>query len=90
MVQLAANLTSNFYGIAISGQDAINKLKELNKEYIPNKLIVGSTTESNLPLLSNRFVLDTTLIYICVNNTCKMPTNKVHEVRKLMKVTYKK
>ena len=53
--------------------------KQINSKYIPNKLIIGSTTENNLPLLKNRFIKDKTLIYVCVNKACKMPTESIEE-----------
>jgi len=88
-LQLTANFSSNYYEVAISGPEAIQKLKEFNKVYIPNKLIVGSTTKSDFPLLANRFDANTTQLYICVNNACKMPTDEVQEALKLVTITYK-
>lgn len=35
--------------------------------------------KNNLPLLKNRFIKDKTLIYVCVNKACKMPTESVEE-----------
>jgi len=87
-LQLAANFSSNYYEVAISGPEAIQKLKEFNQVYIPNKLIVGSNTESDLPLLENRFDNNSTQIYVCVNNACKMPTEDVKIAIELVKMTY--
>ncbi len=87
-LQLASNFSSNYYEVAISGSEAIQKLKEVNKVYVPNKLIVGSVTESDFPLLQNRFVSNETLIYICVNSACKMPTESVQEALELVRTTY--
>jgi len=73
-LDLYLNLTDNYYELAISGENALQKAIEINQEYIPNKLICGSTTASKLPLLENRFSEGTTLLYVCVNNACKLPT----------------
>jgi len=54
-LNLYTNYLGDFYEIAISGSDAKNKLAEINQNYIPNKLIVGSTKESNLPLLEYKY-----------------------------------
>ena len=51
--------------------------KKLNKKYLPNKLLAGSTKESDLFLLQNRFVKDETFIYVCIDNTCKMPVSEI-------------
>ncbi|RKE99112.1 thioredoxin domain-containing protein [Ichthyenterobacterium magnum] len=78
------NLSEPFYEIAIVGQDLKDKVLELNKTYIPNKIIVGSEKENNLPLLKNRYVKNETLIYVCVNNSCKLPTSNVKTAINLM------
>tara|TARA_Y100000991_G_scaffold210106_1_gene191024 strand:+ start:8859 stop:10955 length:2097 start_codon:yes stop_codon:yes gene_type:complete len=76
---LIYNIKSNYYEIAVIGENALYKTNEINSKYIPNKLIVGSITKNNLPLLKNRYVNGKTLIYVCVNKTCKMPTESVEE-----------
>jgi len=84
-LDLMLNHTNPFYEVAISGKEAINKIKELNKTYIPNKLIAGSTQESNMPLLKNRYVEDETYIYVCVNKACKFPVNDSEKAIELLK-----
>ena len=81
---LMLNYTSPFYEVAVIGKDASTKVSELNKFYIPNKLIAGSTSENNLPLLENRFIPNKTFIYVCVNNTCKLPVSNVENAIKLL------
>ena len=76
---LIYNLKSNYYEVAVIGENAIEKVKEINHKYIPNKLIIGSTRENDLPLLKNRFIEGKTLIYVCVNKVCKLPTESVKE-----------
>nr|AOE06638.1 thioredoxin [uncultured bacterium] len=76
---LIYNLKSNYYEVAVVGENALEKVKQINSKYIPNKLIIGSTSENNLPLLKNRFIKDKTLIYVCINKACKMPTESVEE-----------
>jgi len=76
---LIYNLKSKFYEVAIVGENAIEKATELNKKYLPNKLVIGSSTSNDLPLLQNRFVNGKTLIYVCVNKACKMPTENLDE-----------
>ena len=76
---LIYNLKSNFYEVAIVGENAIEKATELNKKYLPNKLVIGSSTSNDLPLLQNRFINGKTLIYVCVNKACKMPTEDLDE-----------
>ncbi len=64
--------------VVICGEEAITKLKELQKTYNPNIIWAVDTKENNeLPLLKHRFVAGKTLIYVCVNNTCKLPVEKL-------------
>jgi uncharacterized protein YyaL (SSP411 family) len=72
-LQLACNFTGEFYEIAIAGNSAFEKLNEINKKYIPNKLIAGSTSNSNIPLMQGRFSENETLIYLCVDGACQLP-----------------
>jgi uncharacterized protein YyaL (SSP411 family) len=78
-LDLYSNFSENYFEIAISGINVKEKLLDFNKKYIPNKLICGSKTISNLPLLKNRFVDDKTLFYVCVNKTCNLPTESTEE-----------
>ena len=81
-LDLMLNYTNDYYEVAIVGNEVIEKIKDLNKTYIPNKLIIGSKNENNLPLLKNRYVPDKTLIYVCVNKACKFPDENVNEAIK--------
>ena len=79
------NYSEPFYEVAIVGEQVFEKISELNKTYIPNKLIVGSKTENQMPLLKNRYVEDETLIYVCVNKACKLPVSEVEKAIALLK-----
>lgn len=68
---------SSFYEIAIVGKEAMTKRKEIAREYFPNKLISGTTFKSDLYLLEDRDVKGRTFIYVCQNNSCKLPTEQV-------------
>ena len=83
-MNLILNINKNFYEIAIVGNTAIEKIKELNENYLPNKIIIGSLESNPLPLLKNRFVEGETYIYVCVNKACKMPVKTVKEALKLI------
>jgi hypothetical protein len=67
------------------GQDAHAKALEFNGEYHPNKLVLGSTKESNMELLQEKFVQGSTMIYVCENKACQLPTTNIIKAQKLMK-----
>jgi len=81
---LMTNMIEPSYEVVIVGKDAHALKIELNKHYIPNKILAGSLTNSSMPLLDGRFIGDETFIYVCVNNTCKLPVKTVEEALKLM------
>ncbi|MEP1488157.1 MAG: thioredoxin domain-containing protein [Algibacter sp.] len=83
-LDLMLNYTSPFYEVAIVGKDVKQKITDLNKTYIPNKLIAGSTSENNMPLLEGRYNPNKTLIYVCVNKACKLPVSEVTDALKFI------
>ena len=83
-MNLILNLNKNFYEIAIVGDNAIEKINELNKNYLPNKIVVGSFGDNSLPLLKNRYIEGETMIYVCVKKACKMPVKTIKEALKLI------
>ena len=76
---LYTDLLGDFYEIAIVGSDAKKLLSEINKTYIPNKLIVGSIKESSLPLLQYKYNPNETTIYVCVDGACQLPVNETEK-----------
>ena len=81
---LMLNFSSNYYEVAVVGSDALQKIGALNKTYLPNKLLVGSTANDELPLLKNRYIEGKTLIYVCVNKACKLPVSEVEQAISLI------
>jgi uncharacterized protein YyaL (SSP411 family) len=63
--------------IAITGTDIREIKTELNKHYIPNKVVLGGTN-SQLPLLKDKRSIETK-IYICRNKACQLPVTTVEE-----------
>ena len=87
-LNLYSNYLGEYYEVAIAGPDAKQKLKELNAIYIPNKLIVGSTTESNLPLLAYKYNENETTIYVCIDGACKLPVTETEKALKQLSSAY--
>lgn len=76
---LALHLLFPFKEIAIVGNNVNEKLLSLYKEGITNAILAVSASESDLPLLLNRFDKQKTLIYVCENRACKQPVESVKE-----------
>jgi len=74
-----------FYEVAIVGKKANEKRKEIDQNYLPNKLLIGGGKENGLPLLEYKLVKGETRIYVCVDKACQRPVNEVDEAIKQMK-----
>jgi len=73
--------------IAITGPSAFVLSAEINKLYIPNKVIQSATLPlEEFPLLRGKFQNKTAdLIYLCRNYLCEEPVETVGELRLLLK-----
>lgn len=71
------------YEVAVLGDDAWAKIRELQKHYQPTALYLGGG-EEHLPLLNKKLVKGKTLVYVCQNQVCKRPVETVTEALKEM------
>ncbi|WP_309641763.1 thioredoxin domain-containing protein [Flavobacterium sp.] len=67
------NLSPQQKELAICSKDAVLFSAQYNQEYIPNVVIAGTTQQSSLPFLAERFVEQKNLFYVCQNKTCDLP-----------------
>jgi hypothetical protein len=72
--------------IAIVGLQAHKLRKQLDKHFLPNKVVVGTLeTENEIPLLQQRTAIQNqTTIYVCFDKTCQLPVFSVEEALKLL------
>lgn len=83
-MDLMLNYTQPYYELVVVGEDAQKTLAELNAFYLPNKLIAAATKQSNQEIFEGRYQEGNTLIYVCVNNACKLPVRTVKEALTLI------
>lgn len=69
----------NFYEIAVVGDDYKNIGKEILSHYIPNSILVGSQKEGDIDLLKSRYNEGETLVYVCIEGTCKLPVTSASQ-----------
>jgi uncharacterized protein YyaL (SSP411 family) len=50
-------------------------------------LWLGTETSEYLPLLEQKFVRDKTLIYVCLEKSCKLPVEEVEKAKKQLGMT---
>jgi uncharacterized protein YyaL (SSP411 family) len=78
--------TSATAEIVIVGDDYMQFRDAIAAKHIPNKVLMGSKTESTLPLMEGKSALSgKTTIYVCYNKTCKLPVNSVEEALEQLK-----
>jgi uncharacterized protein len=78
---LVLSIVHTPYEIAVVGEKAFDKAKEINALFLPNKILMASVKEEEtLPLLRGREVVGDTYIYVCENYTCRMPVKTVEEI----------
>ena len=84
-LDLMLNYQHKYFELVVVGENAIEKISEINKEYLPQVMIAGSTTDKKSPLLELRYIEGETMIYVCVNNACKLPVTSTSDALKLLK-----
>ena len=67
------NLSPQQKELSICGKDAVVFGAQYNQEYIPNVIVAGTIQQSALPFLTDRFVEEKNLFYVCQNKTCDLP-----------------
>ncbi len=85
-----AGLATQFFAatpeVVIVGPDALQLRAELDRYFLPNKVVAGALKSGNLPLLEGREATgEETLIYVCFDKTCQLPVRTVNEALKLVK-----
>ncbi len=76
--RLMGLLTYQPYEVAIMGQQAKEKSRIMQQNYLPTALFMGGK-EENLPLLENKLVSNETMIYVCQDKVCKLPVQEVQK-----------
>lgn len=73
---LLLDVTRDFYQVAILGDQALEKSRELQKFYLPNTIFAGGIS-ANLPMLQDKVSTENTTIFVCYDGTCLLPTTEV-------------
>ncbi|MCF8246871.1 MAG: thioredoxin domain-containing protein, partial [Saprospiraceae bacterium] len=72
------------FEVAIIGKDFAKKRDALLRNYLPNALLLGGSTEGSLELLKDKLQAGETMIYVCQNKVCKLPVKEVEKAIGLM------
>ena len=77
---LMLNEVFGLFELAITGENFEETRRKFEKNYVPNKIILGGK-KGILPLLQGRFAKETRL-FICRDKTCGLPVSRVEEALK--------
>ncbi|WP_295126765.1 thioredoxin domain-containing protein [uncultured Chitinophaga sp.] len=67
--------------LAVVGTDYKGRMNDINKKYIPFKVLLGvEREEKDMPLLVERFAEGETLIYLCEHYACVKPVKYIEEI----------
>ena len=83
-LNLLLNYSEKQKELGICGENAMEYLSKINREYHPNLLLAAANKNSELPFLKDRFVENEMLFYVCQNQTCQLPTSNFDEVKKII------
>ncbi len=75
----ALMLVDEPYEVAIVGNDAVGKAREIDQDYLPHILLYGTTKKGRLELLDGKFIKGQTTIYVCRNKTCNQPVTSAKD-----------
>ena len=75
-------LSSETYDVSIVGKDCQLLRKQLNQYYLPNVFISGGFEQGDMQILEGKLIPNETTIYVCQNNSCKLPVNSVQKAMK--------
>ena len=72
--------TAGINEVVISGINIENSLKQLLKQFVPNKILQASIKQLPFPLLESKEYLNDATIYLCKNYECKQPVTNIGEI----------
>ena len=81
--KLLTMFVNDYYQLAIIGNDSCTVSLEMQKTYLPSVLFSGGK-DLSLPVLSDKNWTDETMIYVCYDGTCLLPTKDISEAIRLV------
>lgn len=79
-LQLYLNRVYSSYELVITGNQYKEQLTEFFTEYYPQVRVAAALDASELTLFKNRFKKNQSLLYLCQNNSCKLPVETMQEI----------
>lgn len=84
-LQLLLDYIMSPFEIAIVGEQANERRKELVTNYLGNSIFLGGKDEGSLALLESKYDPEVTRIFVCQNKVCKFPVETAGDALPLIK-----
>ncbi len=82
--QLLVWMTSSYCEVIVIGEQAVERLRELRRNYHVAAVFAGGKT-CDLPIAEGKSVEHETTIFVCYNGTCLLPTTQIDEALNQLK-----
>ena len=82
--QLMLSVIKPPFEVAIVGEQYEDYLSTFQQKYFPDAIFLGGKEEGSLPLLKGKLSDGQTLIYVCQNKICKIPTDDVEKALSML------
>lgn len=79
------NFSDSNKELAVCGENALENILLLQKEYLPNVVLAATHKPSELPFLKARFEKGKDLFYLCQNKTCEQPLEDIISILNAIK-----
>ena len=79
------NFSDSNKELAVCGENALENIHLLQKEYLPDVVLAGTYKPSELPFLKARFEKGKDLFYLCQNKTCEQPLEDIISILNAIK-----
>ncbi|MBM3137185.1 MAG: thioredoxin domain-containing protein, partial [Chloroflexi bacterium] len=74
-----------FYEVAVTGEEAHEKARQLQAIYLPQVVFAAAKSKSSLPIFESRLSKEDTRIFVCQKKSCRLPVDTVPEALALIK-----
>jgi uncharacterized protein YyaL (SSP411 family) len=78
-------ITNGIWELVLSGTDYQKELKKILSTFLPNKILISSLNNKNIPLLNNKDYDGKFKMHVCKDFQCFEPLNKIEQFEELFK-----
>lgn len=81
---LLLSLSQPYYEVAIVGEDFDARRAKMQRKFLPQAVFLGGAGEGSMKLLKNKSVDGETMIYVCLDKSCRLPVMDAEHALSMM------